>query len=222
MGLLIKRNKTLLANYKEVFMAQVQPILETLLIDKEFLILEVLKSDQPLIISEPYRLPEGIETIAVLKDLNHARIAYKRLDGFFEFKFIQIPKSQYNSYSVLHHKVEAPTDRQGVDLLESIGWVCPRKAFDQVWDQVNKNRTPFAIPDSGKTLTPFCDLHFWKWLDKNEPNGNHHKINTRNRYLNELGYNLYKHTLSVEDIQILSYTLDHHWNMNFKPVRGSN
>lgn len=74
----------------------------------------------------------------------------------------------------------------------------------------------FIIPDSGKIKTPFKDLHFYKWLSENEKEGNHHSINSKRTYLESLGFEFGKDKLSKEDLTILKYTLEYHWDFNFK------
>ena len=74
----------------------------------------------------------------------------------------------------------------------------------------------FKIPDSGKMSTPFKELHFYKWLDENEKEGNHHRIKTKTKYLESLGFVKGEDKLSSDDLCLLKHTLDYHWDFNFK------
>lgn len=143
------------------------------------------------------------------------RIAYRRKDGFYEYRMIQRRKEWYSN--IVHHFFERPSDLESLDLMELIGWVCPQKAFSEVWEKVKKNRILFKLPDSGRDSVPFGHLHYWAWLTINEPEGNHNRIITRDKYLNSLGFNIYKHVLSSEDLEMLKYTLEYHWNFYFRP-----
>lgn len=187
------------------------------LTDWELQVLSKAKENPNKILSDELTslLPECIEAVACIysEGVHNTRIAYKRTDGFYEYKFVVFSGK---FLSTPWHTLERPTDRQGAKVLESLGWIDPQKAFDQVWEQVKGKRERFILPDSGKNKTPFIELHYWNWLTENEPNGDHNSVTTKNRYLNSLGYSLYKHYLDSDDISILRHTLSHHWNVKFK------
>ena len=69
----------------------------------------------------------------------------------------------------------------------------------------------FYIPDHGKESTPFDELDYFKWLTINKVN-DHHSIKTRKQYLDFLGYDSKTHRLLEEDLTLLKYTLQYHFD----------
>lgn len=69
----------------------------------------------------------------------------------------------------------------------------------------------FYIPDHGKESTHFEELDYFKWLDTNKVD-EHHSIKTRKQYLDFLGYNNKTHRLLEEDLTLLKYTLQYHFD----------
>ena len=72
------------------------------------------------------------------------------------------------------------------------------------------NKDVFLIPDHGKEKTSFEQLDFYKWLDDNKIN-DHHSVNTRRQYLDFLGFDKQTQRLQKEDLKLLKYTLEYHY-----------
>ena len=77
------------------------------------------------------------------------------------------------------------------------------------------NKDVFFIPDHGKEKTPFEQLDFYKWLDDNKIN-DHHSINTRKQYLDFIGFDKEIQRLQKDDLQLLKYTLQYHYENKAK------
>jgi hypothetical protein len=170
---------------------------------------------------------EGIKTVSMKKSHGNLWVAIHRIDDRYEFRMLDVQSvkrsaechSLFSGFAVVHHKFERPTDRTGGELLTSLGWVDPKAAFKEVELKTERLRTAFDLPDSGKMSTPFKELHYYKWLTKNEPNGDHNTLVTTKKYLTSLGFSIYRHHIKSEDMKLLRHCLNFHWDYNFAPAK---